>query len=135
MIRFNDCHIQFTDDDLFSLELIEQAGDIYKIGHNHGEGVGVIETLNDEESKELFDKNMKSAKNVDTAPFHRHTIISAPPGKTISGKYLAKAVEESKKTGEPIGRIMARLIPNAGVKTIITPSEAVPEKIKRSGKK
>ena len=131
-IRFNDFHIQFTDEDLFFFELLEQAPDLFAVKPSFGMGISVIE---DEEMLEYIAKHTTVADDEKTAPFSRQTLIEAPKGKTISGDLIAEAIEESKKTKEPVGRIMQRLISGASFTTVISLGDGVPEMKKRSGKK
>jgi len=131
-LKFNDFHIPFSDQDLFMMELLEQASDKVKLGHKFGEGIGMIE---DEETLEILDKVMIRSEDYENAQFNRQTLIIAPAGETMSGELLQQAIDESRITNEPIGKIMQRLVKNAKVTTIITPGEKVPIMSKRSGKK
>ena len=133
-LKFNDFHIQFTDGDLFTLEMLEQAGDKFKVGHLFGEGIGILE---DENNLELIDEAMSipDDETTDAAPFNRQTIIEAPEGETISGEIIQQAIEESKMTKKPIGKILQRLLADAKITTIISPGKGVPNMTKRSGKK
>ena len=133
--KFNDAHILLSDDDLFSFECIEQAGDIFKIGHTYGEGISIIENAEKEGWLDELDSVSKNTDDLAKATIHRHTIISAPPGGKISGKMLEEAMEESKRTKEPIGRIMARLNQDLEITTVLEPSENVPEMKKRNQRK
>ena len=58
---------------------------------------------------------------------------------SIANHYkIGKAIEESKITKEPVGKIISRLLAgdnNSNVITIITPSDKVPDMVKRRGKK
>lgn len=130
-LRFNDYHIQFTDEDLFVLEMMEQAGDLVQIGHSFGHGIGIIEN---EENLELIDNIMKITEDESTATFNYQTIIDAPMGQTISGELIIKAFEESEKTKEPMGKIMRKYLKDAKAITIIGTGEGVTKMTKRSGK-
>jgi len=131
-IRFNDFHIQFTDEDLLFFELLEQTPDLFSIKPSFGMGISVIE---DEEMLEYIAEHTTVADNEETAPFSRQTLIEATERKTISGDLIADAIEESNKTKEPVGRILQRLISDAKFTTIISPGKGIPEMKKRSGKK
>jgi hypothetical protein len=131
-ISFGDFHIRFTDEDLFALEMIEQAGDMVKIEHSFGNGIGIIEH---DENHELIANLMTIAENESTATFNIQTLIEAPEGETISGELIVKAIEESKKTKRPIGNILEKYLKDAKVTKIIVPGEGVPKMAKRSGKK
>jgi hypothetical protein len=131
-LKFNDYHIPFSDGDLFTIELFEQASDKVKMGHSFGHGMSILE---DEENLEIFDDAMQITDDVENAPFNRQTMIQAPEGQTISGKLIQQAMEESKRTKKPIGKIMQRLMSEAKIVTIISAGEGVPKMAKRGGKK
>lgn len=133
-LGFNDFHIPFSDDDLFTLTLLEQAGDQVQIGYLHGQGIGVIE---DPENLKILDEFMSVADDEKSAPFNRQTFIQAPEGQTFSGELFQQAIEESERTKKPVGKILQRLLAGTGanVTTVITPGKGVPKMTKRSGKK
>lgn len=135
-LKFNDFHIPFSEGDLFTMEMLEQLGDNAKLGHSYGYGVGAIE---DEELLEQIDDVLKVSDNPENAPFNRQTLIIADEGQTISGELLQKAINESKKTKQPIGKIMQRLLSESNIKantiSMLGPGDGVPVMTKRSGKK
>jgi hypothetical protein len=131
-LKFNDFHIPFTDENLFTLELLKQAGNKVKLGHSFGYGIGM---LDDEENIDLIDDAMTITDDYENAPFNRQTLIEAPEGKKISNAIIRQAIAESKKTKQPIGKILQRLLPDANVITILSPGQGVPKMTKRSGKK
>ncbi len=131
-LKFGDFHIRFTDEDLFMLELLEQAGDLVTIEHTFGQGIGIIEN---EEYLKIIDELMKVSDDEETAPFERQTIIIAQRGKPIPGELIQKAIEESKRTKKPVGKILQKNLTDAKIATIISPGKGVPDMTKRSGKK
>ncbi len=131
-LRFNDFHIPFSDEDLFFITLFEQAPDKVKWGHSFGHGIGILE---DDDNLEIIDDAMTITDDIENAPFNRQTLIEAPKGQTISGEIIQQAIEESKRTKKPIGKILQRLLSDAKIATIITPGDGVPKMKKRSGKK
>ena len=131
-LRFNDFHIPFSDSDLFTMELLEQAPDKVARGHYRGYGIGILE---DEDNLEIIDEMSFVSDDFENAPFNRHTLFQAPAGQTISGEIIQQAIEESKRTKKPIGKIIQRLLPSANCLTILAPGEGVPKMTKRSGKK
>jgi hypothetical protein len=58
-----------------------------------------------------------------------------PEGQTISGEQIQKAIEESKRTKRPIGKILQDYFKDAKAITILSPGDGIPEMKKRSGKK
>lgn len=131
-LKFNDFHIPFTDEDLFTMEMQRQAGDIFGFEHYLGHGISVLEN---EANLKAIDDELRIADDESTAPFRRQTLIQAQEGKTISGEIIQQAIVESNKTKEPIGRILQRLLTDENITTIISPGDGVPQMIKRSGKK
>jgi hypothetical protein len=131
-LRFNDFHIPFSDGDLFTISILEQAPDKVKLGHNHGYGIGILE---DEENIDLIDDSLTITDDFENAPFNRQTLIQAPEGQTISNEIIQQAIEESKRTKKPIGKIMQRLLSDAKIITILSPGDGIPKMTKRSGKK
>ncbi|MFN8711378.1 MAG: hypothetical protein ACK5Z2_00910 [Bacteroidota bacterium] len=131
-LKFNKHHIPFSDEDLFNLSLMEQAGDLVQFEQSFGTGISVLE---DESNLEIIDNATKVTDDFENATINRQTFIEAPKGQTFSGKLLQDAIEESKRTGEPIGKIMQRLVTNAKVTTVISPGDGVAKMTKRTGKK
>jgi hypothetical protein len=131
-LKFNDFHIPFSDGDLFTITMLDQAPDKIKLGHSYGEGIGILE---DEENLDLIDDAMTITDDIENAPFNRQTLIQASEGQTISGEIINQAIEESKRTKKPIGKILQRLLSDAKITTVLTPGEGVPKMTKRSGKK
>lgn len=131
-LKFNDFHIPFSDEDMFTIEMFEQAGDKVKWGHSFGHGIGILE---DEENLEIIDDALTVTDDYENAPFNRQTLIQAPEGQTISDEIIQQAIEESKRTKKPIGKILQRLLSDANITSIISPGDGVPKMTKRSGKK
>ena len=132
-LKFNDFHIQFTDENLFTMELLNQAADKVKMVHSYGQGIG--EMLDDTKNLELIDDLLTATDDFENAPFNRQTLIEMPEGKTMSGEQIQKAIEESKRTKRPIGKILQDYFKDAKAITILAPGDGIPEMKKRSGKK
>jgi hypothetical protein len=131
-LKFNKYHVPFSDEDLFNLALMEQAGDLVHFEQSYGTGMSVLE---DENNLKLIDDTTIIADDIDNATINRQTFIKANQGQTFSAQLLLDASEESKRTREPIGKILQRLVKNAKVITVITPGDGVPKMTKRTGKK
>lgn len=131
-LRFNDYHIPFSDVDLFTISLLEQAPDKVKLGHSYGHGIGILE---DEENLDIIDNSITITDDIENASFNRQTLIEAPEGQTISGDIIQQAIGESRRSKKPIGKILQRLLSDAKITTILTPGYGVPKMTKRSGKK
>jgi hypothetical protein len=78
---------------------------------------------------------MTITDDIENAPFNKQTLIEAPEGQTISGEIIQQAIEESKRTKKPIGKILQRCLSDAKITTILTPGDGIPKMTKRSGKK
>lgn len=116
----------------YHLQMKRQLGDDFHASAYKGEGIGIIE---EEGALEIIDSIMTVADDPSSAPFSVSTFVQAAKGHTLSGDVLADAIEESKRTKEPIGRILQRTMPDASITRIISPGDGVPEIKKRSGKK
>lgn len=131
-LKFNDFHIPFSDSDLFNISMLDQMGDKAKLGHSFGQGLGILE---DKESLEIIDDCMTVTDDIEKAIFNRETLIIAPEGQPISGELISQAIEESKTTKQPIGKVMQRLLSDAKIISIISPADGATKMTKRSGKK
>ena len=134
-LKFNDYHIPFKDSDLFTLSLLEQAGDKIELGHCFGYGAGLLEK---EETLKYVDEHSVITDDRENATFERDTFFRAAEGETISGELIQEAIIESEKTKEPIGKIMQRYLAKSNqevaVTTIISPGKGVPKKVLRGGR-
>ena len=131
-LKFSDYHIPFSDQDLFTIELFEQAGD--RVVKNGPHGLG-MSSLNNKEILDFIDDTITLTDDFDNATISRQTFIQAPEGETISGELIQKALIESRRTKKPIGKILERLITKAKIQTVLSPGDGVPKMSKRSRKK
>jgi len=135
-LNFNYFHIPFSDQDLFTITLLNQAPDKVKLGHTYGYGVGIME---DKELLDVIDNSLRATDDIANAPFNRRTLFVAAEGQQFQGEMIQRAIDESKITRQPISKIMQRLLTeskiDAHILSVITPSDGVPEMVKRSGKK
>jgi len=106
-IRFNDCHIPFSQHDLDVLHLLEEAPDLFEVRHIYGEGMSYIENP---ENKELLDETMKLADNTDTAALNTRSIIQLPEGQSMSGDMIDKLLKESRETKTPLRHLVKKNI-------------------------
>ena len=132
-INFGDFHIYFTDFDLYFIELSRQAPDKVERIHKHGIGTSV---LHNPDTIERLTKVLDKVDKDGTGLFRRQSIISPADGKTISGGMIAEAVEESKRTGELVQKIMERKLKGqAEIVSMVSLRDDPPEIKKRTGKK
>lgn len=131
-LKFSDYHIRFTDTDLFTLELSDQAPDRFIIGHDYGQGIGILEN---EENLKAVDKAMTITDDESRASFYTQTFIEAPEGKPISGELVEKIFKESRETKIPARHILKKYRPDCKIQVIIYPSNSVPNMVTRSGRR
>jgi hypothetical protein len=134
-IKFTDCHIQFSDKDLFFIEAKEKLGDDLKFFHFKGLGLSEIEHRIKEESFDRIDKETEISENQKTACIMKRTIITAKKGHKISVDDINEAIEKHINTKESLKDIIAKKTKNLEVKTIISPSDNFPEMIIRNQRK
>lgn len=126
-INYTDFHIPFSDEDLFKLKIIRKNHP--SLQHVFPFGNGMKEALNMEPDRLLKDMQITTEEN--KSSFHLQTVITAEPGKTISGDKIAAIIAESQKTGKPIAALAQSHINDASIKVLISPGEGVPEIAKR----
>jgi hypothetical protein len=131
-IKFKDFHIKFSDDDLFYMELMRQAGDKIVTTRSHGHGIGMIGNQDD---LKFIDEHMTLTENEENGTFSRQTSIEAPEGQTIPGELIYEAIMESKITKKPVGYILRNKLKDAKIITVISPGQGVPQMSRRSRKK
>lgn len=129
VLRFNDCHIPFSDEDLMMIEIMKQMGDDLSYQYIKGDGMASLE--NDEMAKAV-DNHSIVTDDFENATFHTQTLIEGGSD-GIPMEVINKALEEQKKTGEPLRKLLQRHLEDAKFTTIITPGDGVPEMTKRSG--
>lgn len=128
-IRFNECHIPFSEVDIFNFKIEKEAADLVQFKHLHGEGMSIIE--NEKYLKE-FDELMQVAKDPKNAPIMTSSVITIPEGKEFTEEDLAELRAESKVTGVPIRKIIAARFPDFIVETRINKGPGVPSMKKRN---
>jgi len=123
-IRFNDFHIPFTKEDLFTFKMLEEAGDLVDFNEGIGKGISAITDPN--YLKEL-DKVMTIADDEDNATFATTSMFALPDGKKMSGEIIQKIFLESKETGIPTRHLIQKYFPDANIHTEINPGKGVPD--------
>ncbi|MEX0909811.1 MAG: hypothetical protein WDZ75_00785 [Candidatus Paceibacterota bacterium] len=124
-IKYRDHHMPFNDYDEFAFAV--ERGDFPRLGHKKIEGAG-MQALFDHMTPEELLMGMKNANENSLAQQLRvQTLVEADPGTTISGDQVADLMEESKKTGVPMARLIKENVKNVSATTYITPGPAVPE--------
>lgn len=131
-IKFNDFHIPFSEEDIFTFRSREEVSDKVVWRNTFGEGMSILE---DDEALEQIDKLMTRTDDIENATFNTGTLIQMPEGETMDGETLSKAFKESKETGIPVRHILKKYFPQASFMTEITPGDGVPEISKRTPRK
>lgn len=131
-IKFNDFHIPFSDDDIFTLRSMEEAPDKVVWRNTFGAGMSILE---DDGTLKKLDKLMLRTEDTENATFNAGTLIKMPKGETMDGETISKALKESKETGIPVRHILKKYFPQASFMTEITPGDGVPGISKRTARK
>jgi hypothetical protein len=131
-IKFNDFHIPFSDEDIFTLRSMEEAPDKVVWRNSFGEGMSILE---DHENLKKLDELMLRTDDTENATFYAGTLIKMPKGETMNGETISKAFKESKETGIPVRHILNKYFPQASFMTEISPGEGVPGISKRKARK
>ncbi len=133
-INFNDYHIQFSNNDQLKLTLENDQDSGFE--HNFGyAGEGMQEVMDD--IAKDFDGHMESAmsaSNPDDGSVHIQSMVMAPDG-GISGEKIDEALEMHRKTGKTLQYCFSKVLEsdeNVSIKSIVSPSESVPEIAKRT---
>jgi hypothetical protein len=128
VIRFNDCHVPFSQHDLQVLQTIEEAPDLFEVRHIYGEGMSFIENP---ENEKMLDDSMILVDNPDTAALNTRSIIVMPEGQTISQEMIDILYKESRERKIPLRHLVKQEYPNAKIEIKIKPGKGVPEMKKR----
>lgn len=126
-IDYSDFHIPFTDEDKWKLAMMHQNE--IPLEHHFPYGEGMQNILCNEILEDIVD-NSVVAEGESKALFRFNTIIMAKEGETISITVIAALIEESRKTGEPLAKLVKKL--DANVQTIVMPGDGVPEIAERT---
>lgn len=127
-INFNSFHLPFNKEDIFALTMSRQHPDKFHYDFGkYGMGMDAAMELVSEEPEEAFEY-MERTDDEDEAIYHMSTLIIADEGKKISGDLIADIIEESNKTKVPLSKLIhQKFSDTASVKTVILPSDNVPE--------
>lgn len=129
MINYGAYHIPFHKEDIFGFAV--KDGKIEGVEHRNIEGATIQTFLDNIPPEDLFNA-LQRAEKEDEATFNMQTLVEADEGATIKGSDLAEIFEESKRTGEPIARIMKRKLKNVKQQTVILPGPGLPGLAKRT---
>lgn len=128
-INYNRFHPKFTEHDLFDMKIV--LGEIPEIEHSFGYGAGMQDLFNKISPKELLEE-LYYTSDENKGQIHTSYIIQANPGETINTDDLQKIFNLRKKEGKTLWSYR-HMLPNANVKALISPGEAIPEIAGRKG--
>lgn len=130
-IDFNDFHISFSEEDLFCLDLDKRLSDLFQ--HSFGVGGAGMQTAAEMDPEVIIEQS--TVVDTDEAAFRLQTLI-LPGDKPITSEALKALCEESRTTGQTMAHLARIYFPDAdSIKTIVSPSESVPEIAKRTERK
>ena len=127
IIKFSDFHLPLSEEDIFDIKA--QRGEIPGVMYGDYFGASAEGIMNILTPKELLD-SMISTSTEGSEVFHISNMVEAAPGKTISGDDIADLMEESKRTGVPLAKLLGKL-KDVKVQSIISPGDDIPNIIKR----
>jgi hypothetical protein len=123
IINYNGFHIPFDDYDEFSFAVKADKFDRLKARHVQGAG---MQAMFDHMSPEEIVDGMRHAENEEDAELDVGIMIQADEGTTISGDDIANMLEERKRTGVSMAKLVQKL-KNVKIQTVISPGPGVPE--------
>lgn len=128
-IAFGNYHIPFSKEDLFYIQLKNEASDLIETKQLYGQGMSFIEN---EENLEILDKNMVLVDDPKNASLMTTSFIKLSNGEKLSEELLLKIFKESKISKIPVRHIFKKYFPNADVTIQVSPGEGVPVMKKRN---
>lgn len=129
-LNFNDFHVPFSDRDLFMFAASELP--TVRAGFGPG-GAGMQEAV--ELDPEVVIDDTEPTERYEDATYDLSTIIISDE-KPISGEMLLEVINEAKKTNRTFASVAKeRLVDKASIKTIISPSESIPDIASRTENK
>ncbi|MCL5423365.1 MAG: hypothetical protein M1461_12995 [Nitrospirae bacterium] len=126
-IDYSDFHVPFKDEDIWRLAMLHQDEIPFEHHFDYGEG---MQSILGEESLENVVNNSVTVDDEEEAAFRLQIFVEAKPGETISGADIVALMQESKRTGEPLAKLVRRL--DASVRTVVMPGDGVPEIAERT---
>ncbi|MBI2103757.1 hypothetical protein HYT59_02000 [Candidatus Woesebacteria bacterium] len=129
-VNFSDFHIALSEWEIFNIYARKGAFPSYKYAFPFGESYLDLFTFLPEEK--IVDE-MVATDDEKKAQYHLQTFIEADPGTTIKGEDIAKLIEERKKTGVPLAKLVQKL-KNVRAKTIVMPENLI-EPVSRKKRK
>lgn len=123
-INFNDFHVPFKDEDLFTLNLSIQHGDWFK--QNFGAiGSGMQDALS-VDAEQIIQQSVRT-ENDDEAVYHLSTFIDASEN-PITGEEIYEMQKEVERTGKSFAHVAQKYLNNrAKIQTTISPIDSIPD--------
>lgn len=121
-LKFNNYHIPLSDEDLFKFEAIKELPENIETHDVFSFGMSILEN---DDSLKWLDENMQITNDLQDGSFNTTSIINFPNG--INSNELNKIIEVSRKTKQPLSKLMKEYVPNVSILTEIMPGEDVPK--------
>ncbi len=132
IIRYNDFHVLFSDDDVREISA-EIANPNIKLDWSYGEGMK--DMLRPEIIERLLDGGGLTPATEGAGDIEFDHMVVADDGTTMKGEDIYAVIQESNKTGVSIGTLLRKgRIPNAKVTTIFSRGPDGVEQKSRSGR-
>lgn len=128
-INYREFHSKLTSVDIFKMKVIH--GQIPQFRHANSFGAGMEEAMNvfSQENNPL--DSLSVGGDESKALFGMETSVMDTSGKGISGDVVNELIEESRRTGVPMAKLLRRLS-GVSISTCITPPDNVPDKASRT---
>ncbi len=120
IIKYNDFHVPFSEDDLRMLYLTEHHPEFAR--HEFAFGNGMQELM--AQSAERLVKGARPTSDSDSATLHIQTIIRARTPNGIAGEDLRAIIDEARQKGVTLASLAHKL--GGNTLTIIEPGPGVP---------
>lgn len=128
VVNYNGFHLPFIDYDDFCFAMAQ--GKFDKLRASEGKAAGIQTILENTKPEQLID-NMTHTDSENDALFKTDILIEAEEGHTISGNEIADMIEERKRIGVPLAKLVEKL-KNVKLTRIVSPGPGVPKKSQRT---
>jgi len=129
IVKYNDFHVPFTEEDLIKLYMTKRHPDLVKHHFLFGEGMQDL-------MSQPVDKLLSTARAIDEsndATLHIQTIIRGKPGEGISAEDVNAIVREANAAGVTVASLAHKL--DVSRLTLIEPGSGVPQPKERHGRR
>lgn len=128
IINFNGFHVPFHTYDEYCFAM--KDGKFPRASYHAFQGAGMQDFYDSVEAEKMLEY-MHSTDEEEKAEFKLDTFVQADQGFKISGDDIYEIIQESKRTGAPIAKLIKKL-KNVKIITTISPGPGIPEISKRN---